>query len=78
MESFEAKSRGMPISAIREEDICIWTKEPIDVPGTFTTEIVCEANGETCVDEFTVIKGDGRPLLSKRTAEQLVVLGVGP
>ena len=53
-------------------------KEPMDVAGTFTTEIVCEANGETCVDEFTVIKGDGRPLLGKRTAEQLDVLRVGP
>jgi len=53
-------------------------KEPIDVAGTFTTDIVCEANGETCVDEFTVIKGDGRPLLGKRTAEQLDVLRVGP
>ena len=53
-------------------------KEPIDVAGTFTIEIVCEANGETCVDEFTVIKGDGRPLLGKRTAEQLDALRVAP
>ena len=79
MELFEAKPRGMPISAIREEDIFAYgQKEPIDVAGTFTTEIVCEANGETRVDEFTVIKGDGRPLLVKRTAEQLDVLRVGP
>ena len=27
-------------------------KEPVEVAGTFTTEIVCEAYGETCVDEF--------------------------
>ena len=53
-------------------------KEPIDVAGTFTTEIVCEANGETCVDEFTVIKGDGRPLLGRKTAEKLDVLRVRP
>ena len=53
-------------------------KEPIDIAGTFTTDCVCEANGDTCVDEFTVIKGDGRPLLGKRTAEQLDVLRVGP
>ena len=39
-------------------------KEPMDVAGTFTTEIVCE--------------GDGRPLLGKRTIEQLDVLRVGP
>ena len=53
-------------------------KEPINVAGKFTTEIVSEAHGDTCVDEFKVIKGDGRPLLGKRTAEQLDVLGVGP
>ena len=69
MELFEAKPRGMPISAIREDIFAYGQKEPIEVAGTFTTEIVCEANGETCVDEFTVIKGDGRPLLGKRTAE---------
>ena len=34
-------------------------KEPIDVAGTFTTEILCEANGETCINEFKIIKGDG-------------------
>ena len=53
-------------------------KEPIGVAGTFTTEIVCEANGEPCVDKFTVTKGDGRSLLGKRTAEQLDVPRVGP
>ena len=53
-------------------------KEPMDVAGTFTTEIVCEASGETCVDVFTVIKGDGKRLLGKRIAEQLDVLRVGP
>ena len=30
-------------------------KEPIKVVGTFVSEIVCEASGEKCVDEFTVI-----------------------
>ena len=39
---------------------------------------MCEANGERCVDKFTVKKGDARPLLGKRTAEQLDVLRVGP
>ena len=53
-------------------------KEPIDVAGTFTTEIVCEANGEKCTDEFTVMKGNGKPLLGKKTAEKLKVLRVGP
>ena len=53
-------------------------KEPIDVAGKFTTEIVSEAHGETCVDDFKVIEGDARPLLGKRTAEQLDLLRVGP
>ncbi len=41
-------------------------------------EIVCEASGEKSVDEFTVIKGAGKPLLGKSTAEKLKVLHVGP
>ena len=53
-------------------------KEPIDFAGTFRTEIVCEANRETCIDEFTVIKVDSRPSLGRKTAEQLDVLRVGP
>jgi transposase InsO family protein len=53
-------------------------KEPIEVAGTFVAEIVCEASGEKSVDEFTVIKGAGKPLLGKSTAEKLKVLHVGP
>ena len=53
-------------------------KEPIQVAGTFVSEIVCEINGEKCVDEFTVFKGTGRTLLGKNTAEKLKVLRVGP
>ena len=53
-------------------------KEPIQVAGTFVSEIVCEINGEKCVDEFTVFKGTGRPLLGRNTAEKLKVLRVGP
>ena len=53
-------------------------KEPIQVAGTFVSEIVCEINGEKCVDEFTVFKGTGRPLLGRNTAEKLNVLRVGP
>ena len=30
------------------------------------------------MDEFTVVKGPGRPLLGKNTAEKLGVLRVGP
>ena len=52
-------------------------KEPIQVAGTFASEIVCEINGKKCVDEFTVFKGTGRPLLGRNTAEKLKVLRVG-
>ncbi|XP_068669960.1 uncharacterized protein [Montipora capricornis] len=53
-------------------------KEPIEVIGTFVSEIVCGSNGKTCVDEFTVVKGPGRSLLGKSTAEKKEVLRVGP
>ena len=42
------------------------------------SEIVCEISGNSCVDEFTVVKGPGRSLLGKNTAEKLGVLRVGP
>ena len=53
-------------------------REPIEVIGTFVSEIVCEANGKSCVDEFTVIEGPGKSLLGKETAMKLNVLRVGP
>ena len=53
-------------------------KEPLEVVGTFVAEVVCEDNGAECVDEFRFIKGTGRPLLGKKTAEKLNVLRVGP
>ena len=53
-------------------------KEPMEVVGTFVTEIACEVSRERCVDEFTVIKSTGRPLLGRSTAEKLKVLRVGP
>ena len=37
------------------------------------SEIVCEASGEKCRDELIVIKGAGKPLLGKSTAEKLKV-----
>ena len=36
--------------------------KPIEVAGTFVSEIVYEASGEKCRDKFTVIKGAGKPL----------------
>ena len=53
-------------------------KDRIEVIGTFVSEIVCEISGNSCVDEFTVVKGPGRSLLGKNTAEKLGVLRVGP
>ena len=52
--------------------------EPIEVLGTFESGVYCEASGERCVDEFTVVKSHGRALLGKDTAEKLNVLRVGP
>ena len=40
-------------------------KEPIEVAGTFASEIVREASGEKCRDEFIVIKGAGKPFLGR-------------
>ena len=53
-------------------------KDPIEMIGTFVSEIVCEISGNNCVDRFTVVKGPGRPLLGKNTAEKLGMLRVGP
>ena len=52
--------------------------KPIGVLGTFVAEIECENNDSKCESEFTVIKGTGKTLLGRRTAEKLDVLRVGP
>ena len=52
--------------------------KPIEVVGTFQSEIHCDESGEKCVDEFTVVEGRGKALLRKDTAEKLKVLRVGP
>lgn len=52
--------------------------KPIEVVGTFESELYCEESGEKCVDEFTVVEGSGKALLGKDTAEKLNVLRVGP
>ena len=51
--------------------------EPIEVLGTFEAEIHCEDSAKGCLDEFTVVKGPGKTLLGKYTAEKLNVLRVG-
>ena len=52
--------------------------ERIEVLGTFKAEIHCEDSAKSCLDEFTVVKGPGKPLIGKYTAERLNVLRVGP
>ena len=52
--------------------------EPIEVAGTFESEVYCEASGERCVAKFTVVESHGRALLGRDTAEKLNVLRVGP
>lgn len=53
-------------------------KEPLEVVGTFVAEVVFEVSSVKCVDEFTVVKGAGRPLLRRKTTEELKVLREGP
>ena len=52
--------------------------KPIEVIGTFVSEIECEANDNTCFGEFMVIKGVGKTLLGRSTAARLDVFRVGP
>ena len=49
--------------------------KPIEVIGTFVSEIECEANESKCFGEF--IKGVGKTLLGRSTAEKLDVFRVG-
>ena len=46
--------------------------------GTFKAEIHSEDSAKSCLDEFTIVKGPGKTLLGKYTAEKLNVLRVGP
>ena len=50
--------------------------KPIEVVGTFESEIHCEESGEKCVDEFTVVEGRDKALLGKDTAKKMNVLRV--
>ena len=54
------------------------TTKPIEVVGTFESEIHCEESGEKCVDEFAVVEGRDKALLGKDTAKKMNVLRVGP
>ena len=50
--------------------------KPIEVAGTFESELYCEESGEMCVDESTAVEGHGKALLGKKTTEKLNVLGL--
>ena len=52
--------------------------KPIEVAGTFESELYCEESGEMCVDESTAIEGHSKALFGKKTTEKLNVLRVGP
>ena len=52
--------------------------EPMETLGTFRCVVMCKDTGKRCVGEFTVIKGEGRPIIGKATAERLDMLRVGP
>ena len=52
--------------------------EPIKVVGTFESEVYCEASGERCEAEFTVVESHGKALLGRDTGETLNVLRVDP
>ena len=74
------KQKGVKCQSQKSEKklfVYVHTK-PIEVVGTFETEVYCEKSGEKCVDEFTVVEGHGKALLGKDTAEKLNVLRVGP
>ena len=74
------KEKGVQCDSKKSSKTCFayGQKEPIEVIGTFMSEIMCGVSGKSCVDEFTVVKGSGRSLLGKCTAEKLEVLRVGP
>ena len=52
--------------------------KPIEVIGSFVSEIECKTNNKKCLGEFMVIKGVGKTLLGRNTAEKLDVLRIGP
>ena len=54
------------------------SSDPLPVLGTFTAEVYCQANNQSCMTEFVVVDGPGRTLLCKGTAETLEILRVGP
>ncbi|XP_068758051.1 uncharacterized protein [Montipora capricornis] len=52
--------------------------EPLPTLGTFTADVSLTGNNSGCRADFVVVKGDGRTLLGRETAEILNLLYVGP
>ena len=52
--------------------------EPLPTLGTFTADVSLTGNKGGCRADFVVVKGDGRTLLGRETAEILNLLHIGP
>ena len=78
MGDFEAKRVQCQSRKCERKLFAYGQTEPMEVVKTFQSEIYCEESGETCVEEFTVVEGQGKALLGKDAAEKLLVLRAGP
>ncbi|KAK3740907.1 hypothetical protein QZH41_000160 [Actinostola sp. cb2023] len=72
------KQQGVKCQSRRSEKklFAFGQSEPLEVLGTFVSDIIC--SGSRVKDEFTVVRGKGRNLLGRTTAEKLNILRVGP
>ena len=52
--------------------------EPLPTLGTFTADVMLSGSSNGCTADFVVVKGNGRTLLGRGTAEKLGVLHIGP
>ena len=52
--------------------------EPLPTLGTFTADVMLAGSNVRCGADFVVVKGNGRTLLGRKTAEVLSLLRVGP
>ena len=52
--------------------------EPLQTLATFSAKVVSTRSCAECQVHFVVVKGDGRTLLGRETAETLGLLRVGP
>ena len=74
------KKHGVKCESQKQEQVLFayGSKEPLPTMGTFTTEIESLDSNVRISADFVVIKGEGRTLLCKETAEKLNLLRVGP